>query len=125
MTFVNDEAADLQTFTVPVTIVITGSRCNGDSTLCCHSDKSFCFHLIVLLPPANKVWGKVMFLHLCVILLTGEGRLAPACFCLWMGDGGRLCIQGNRADPPPHWILRDMVNERAVRIQVECILVEH
>ena len=24
----------------------------------------------VLLPPANEVWGKVMFLHLCVILFT-------------------------------------------------------
>ena len=25
------------------------------------------------LPPANEVWGKVMFLHLSVILFTGEG----------------------------------------------------
>ena len=25
--------------------------------------------------------------------------------------------------PPPHWILRDTVNERAVRILLECILV--
>ena len=25
------------------------------------------------LPPANEVWGKVMFLHLCVILFKGEG----------------------------------------------------
>ena len=24
-----------------------------------------------LLPPANEVWGKVMFLHLCVILSQG------------------------------------------------------
>ena len=27
------------------------------------------------LPPANEVWGKVMFLHLCVMLFTGEGSL--------------------------------------------------
>ena len=26
-----------------------------------------------LLPPANDVWGKVMFLHLSVILFTGGG----------------------------------------------------
>ena len=26
---------------------------------------------MVYLPPANEVWGKVMFLHLCVILFTG------------------------------------------------------
>ena len=34
-----------------------------------------------LLPPANEVWGKVMFLHLCVILFTGgsasRGGLHP------------------------------------------------
>ena len=62
---------DRQTFTVPVTIVITSSRCNGDSTSRCHGDKSFCFHLIVLLPQANKIWSKVIFSHLCVILFIG------------------------------------------------------
>ena len=42
---------------------------------------------------ANKAWGKVMFLHLCVILLTGEGsatgvgRLHPA-----GGGAGGICI---------------------------------
>ena len=30
-----------------------------------------------LLPPANEVWGKVMFLHLSVILFTGGGESAP------------------------------------------------
>ena len=39
--------------------------------------------------------------------------------------GGGVCIQG--VDPPgcrpPHRILRDMVNERAVRILPECVLV--
>ena len=29
-----------------------------------------------LLPPANEVWGKVMFLHLCVILFMGGGGSA-------------------------------------------------
>ena len=31
--------------------------------------------VITFLPPANEVWGKVMFLHLCVILFTGGGGL--------------------------------------------------
>ena len=29
--------------------------------------------LCPFLPPENEVWGKVMFLHVCVILFTGEG----------------------------------------------------
>ena len=34
-----------------------------------------CVHcvLLSLLPPANEVWGKVIFLHLSVILFTGRG----------------------------------------------------
>ena len=32
---------------------------------------------MTLLPPANEVWGKVMFLHLCVILCTGEEGVYP------------------------------------------------
>ena len=33
----------------------------------------------LLLPPANEVWGKVIFLHLCVILFTGgvPGQVPP------------------------------------------------
>ena len=27
--------------------------------------------MLLFLPPANEVWGKVMFLHLSVILFTG------------------------------------------------------
>ena len=37
----------------------------------------------VFLPPANELWGKVMFLHLCVILFTeGEGvcPTLPGCW---------------------------------------------
>ena len=38
-------------------------------------------HNLYLLPTANAVWGKVMFLHLCVILFTGGGGSAkpPGC----------------------------------------------
>ena len=35
--------------------------------------KSHRNYYILFLPPANEVWGKVMFLHLSVILSTGEG----------------------------------------------------
>ena len=36
-----------------------------------------CSHMTfveTLLPPANEVWGKVIFLHLSVTLFTGEGK---------------------------------------------------
>ena len=56
------------------------------------------------LPPANEVWGKVIFLHLSVILFTGGvpgqplGKYIPSSAC---------------------W---DTVNKRAARILLECIL---
>ena len=36
---------------------------------------------------------------------------------------GRGGLHPGVGKPPPHWILRDTVNERAVRILLECILV--
>ena len=73
-------------------------------------------HITFILPPANEVWGTVMFLHLCVILFGGwlpsmqhgshdEGGLHP-------GGLGR-----------PLDALRDKVNKWVVRILLECILV--
>ena len=78
-----------------------------------------------------------MFLHLCVILFTGgrrftsrrpaSGGLNPGGFCLQGGSasGGLdpvgVCI--GVVGQTPHWILWDTVNERAVRILLECILV--
>ena len=47
------------------------------------------------LPPANEVWGKVIFLHLFVILFTGGAcMVAPGgmCGCSWGGMHG--CSQG-------------------------------
>ena len=35
----------------------------------------------IILPPTNKVWGKVMFLQLCVILFI-EGRVSVRCHFL-------------------------------------------
>ena len=37
---------------------------------------NFCIYL----PPANEVWGKVIFLHLFVILFTGGGVCLSACW---------------------------------------------
>ena len=39
-------------------------------------------------PPANGGWGKVMFLHLCVILFTGEGVSLSV-------QGRGVCCQGD------------------------------
>ena len=47
----------------------------------------------LFLPPANEVSGKVMFLHLSVILFTGEGRVG-------LNPEGGFCIQG-RLDRRP------------------------
>ena len=46
------------------------------------------FHniIFVFLPPANEVWGKVIFLHLCVILFIG-GVCFPACITGHMTRG--------------------------------------
>ena len=52
-------------------------------------------HLSYSLPPANEVWGKVMFLHLFVSLFTGEGVGFPACITGDMTRG--VCIGGGVA----------------------------
>ena len=73
---------------------------------------------LILLPPANEVSGKVMFLHLCVILFTGRVGFAQT---PW-----RQTHPPPDADPSrvgqtlPH---PDTVNKRAVRILLECILI--
>ena len=41
-----------------------------------------------LLPPANEVWGKVMFLHLCVILFTGGSASEGVCIQGGLHPGG-------------------------------------
>ena len=82
-----------------------------------------------LLPPANEVWGKVIFLHLFVILFTGgsapgEGLLqggacsrGSACSrgCLLQGGA---CSWGVPGGEPPGWLLL-----QTVHILLECILV--
>ena len=68
----------------------------------------------ILLPPANEVWGKIIFLHLSVILFRG---------------GGSASVHAGIADPPgadtpcAQCMLGDMANKWAVCILLECILV--
>ena len=49
----------------------------------------------IFLPPANEVWGKVIFLHLFVILFMG-GVLGPGGYLPWGGacSGGCLFLRG-------------------------------
>ena len=51
---------------------------------------AFCWNAL-LLPPANEVWGKVIFLHLSVILFTGG--VLPQCMLVYPTPSSR---------PPPH-----------------------
>ena len=67
-----------------------------------------------LLQPANKVWGKVIFLHLFVILFTG-GVWYPN-----MPSSRGVCSWGGAWWRPPRQLLL-----WAVRILLECILVFH
>ena len=57
----------------------------------------------IYLPLANKVWGKVIFLHLCVILFMGGGF--PACITGHMTreglhPGGRGSASKGGQTPP-------------------------
>ena len=60
---------------------------------------------VSFLPPANEVWGKVMFLHLCVILFTGgRGWLTSqhASQVTWPGESASRGLQagGGRQTRP-------------------------
>ena len=74
--------------------------------------------------PANKVWDKVMFLHLSVILFT-RGGMHPS--MQWGRHPPGLTLPPRQTLPHP-WqtpsrILWDMVNKRVVHILLECILL--
>ena len=84
----------------------------------------------LFLPPANEVWGKVMFLHVSVILSPEGGGLHPEGVCIQgrlptggfasVGSASRegVYIWGEWADPPP-----PELEKRAVHILLECFLV--
>ena len=106
------------------------------------------FFVILFLPPANKVWGKVIFSQACVIpsvhrvrgvVVGGWGfnwgeRKHPGGSAsrsgrdLHPGVGG-VCIQGwegsaSRGLGRPPVALQDIANKRVVRILLQCIPVE-
>ena len=73
--------------------------------------------------PQTK-FAKVMFLHLCVSHSVHRGGICVGWGLHPEGSASMgVCIRRGWADPP-HWVLRDTINERAVRILLECILVE-
>ena len=69
------------------------------------------------LPPPNKVWGKVVFLHLSVILFTGG--CIPEC----NGTGGVCLVGGVCPGGVYHPYPQRRLLMRAVCILLECILV--
>ena len=93
-----------------------------------------CFHpgcYTCLLPPTNEVFGKVMFLHLSVILFTrwGEGGVSQHAMgmrCVSQHAMGQWCGRhplgrkplGKTPQPTEKQPLK-----QAVRILLECILV--
>ena len=111
--------------------------------LLCGKEQAVCILLeCILLPPANEVWGKVIFLHLSVILFTvildqvhPPGQVHPP----WTGTppdqvhpplgpgtpspGTRYTPLWAQVPPPEQCMLGDTGNKRAVRILLECILV--
>ena len=77
----------------------------------------------IFLPPANEVWGKVIFLHLSVILFTGGGGVSgqvPPGRYTHPPAGTPLPPPGRYTPSNACW---DTVNKRAIRILLECILV--
>ena len=99
---------------------------------------------ILLLPPANEVWAKVVFSQASAILSTtwgrsasreevsilGGGEVAYRVLCILGGgdlhSGGFASRWGLGSPPPPktHWVLRDKIKKRVVRILLDCILVD-
>ena len=75
----------------------------------------------------QRSWGKVMFLHVCVILFTGGGSASVHAVIPtpWQGgpSGKETPRQGDapgKADPPVQCMLEDTVNKRVVCILLEC-----
>ena len=49
----------------------------------------------MLLPPANEVWGKVIFLHVCVILSMGGDMRGYQGACMVAGWVGHAWLWGD------------------------------
>ena len=85
---------------------------NGYRTLSMH----LCY--VTIITARKRNFGKVMFLHLSVILFTRRSAF-PQCHGASIGRSPcRLSPSFRRQTPPP-----DTVNQQAVCITLECILV--
>ena len=103
---------------------------------CCHwinlhSFNCFSPFMQEYLPPATKLGGKVMFLHVSVILFTGGGCLPQSMLgCTPRRTPpretppGRPPQEDTRNPPLEQCMLGDTGNKRAVYILLECILVK-
>ena len=90
-------------------------------------------HFTPLLPPANEVWGKVIFLHQSVILFTrGSSPIYGECLQFWGVSnfwGGSSNFQGGFSNFSgglqffSKISFGHTVNAQAVCILLECILV--
>ena len=89
---------------------------------------SACSHCSYL-PPANEVWGEVIFLHLFVILFTRGGWMVPGGGWSWgvhgPGGGGCMVLGGMHGSGGDWWRPPGRLLLRAVRILLECILVPY
>ena len=76
--------------------------------------------IVRILPPANEVCEGYVFTGVCLPTggMCGRGRAWQGA-CMAGGVRGRGAYMAH-----PQQILRDTVNERAVRILLECILVK-
>ena len=72
----------------------------------------------------QRSWDKVMFLQAYVILSTGGGGSASVHAGIPPPPQEQTPPPGTRHPPPEHSMLGDTVNERAVRILLECNLVQ-
>ena len=64
-----------------------------------YDQQSLLAKFYIFLPPANEVWGKVMFKHLSVMLFTGRGCI-PACNGLRVYTSLGRHLPGQTPPPP-------------------------
>ena len=70
----------------------------------------------------QRSWAKVIFSQACVCPQGGRGVCLSAC---WDTPPEQTPPRTRHTPPPPRSILQHTVNERMVRILLECILVRH
>ena len=82
--------------------------------------------IIISLPPANEVWGKVIFSVACVKNSVHRGWGLPQGmlrYPLEQAPPSKNNPLGTRHPPPEQCMLGDTVNKQAVCILLECNLV--